>query len=136
MARTRDLRRLIESTLNDLKTEYGIPDNGITYRVASDKVMWPHVVFYLESMTPTDMGREDYQLDIDIWAKDQAWALDFTDTIIDLFSFNNAPQETILPTFYLVSSGQIEDPDKTIIHMVVRFTVQTFRRIEENGSND
>ena len=136
MARSNDLRRLIESTLNDLKTTYGIPDRGITYRVASDKVMWPHVVFFLDAMSPTDMGREDYTLDIDIWAKDQAWALDFADAIVDLFSFNNAPQETILPTFYLVSSGQIEDPDKTIIHMVVRFTVQTFRREIENVSDD
>lgn len=128
MARTNDLRTLIESTLATLKTQYGIATNGITYRVASDKTMWPHIVFYMDSMTPTDMGREDYTLDIDIWTKDQPQALNMADTIIDLFSFRNDPQSNILPTFYLVSSGQIEDPDKAIIHMVVRFEVQTFRR--------
>lgn len=128
--RTNDLRRYIEYALNSIKTEYSLPDQAITYRIASDANMYPHIVYEITAMTPTDMGREDYTVDIHVFTKDQAYALNLADGIVDLFSFNNAPQATILPTFYLVSTGNLEDPDKTICHTVVRFEVQNYRRVK------
>lgn len=128
MGRTNTLRQLVEETLQNIKAEYGLPDNSITYRIASDKTMFPHIVFTIDSMTPTDEGREDYTVDIDIWTQDQALALDLVDSTVDLFSFRNDPRRTILPTFYLVSAGNLEDPDKTLCHSVVRFQVQNYRR--------
>lgn len=129
MARTNELRALIETRLGPIKTTYNLADNAITYRVASDKTMFPHIVFYLDSMTPTDMGREDYVLDVDIWTKgDQTTAADIADSVVDLLSFRNDPQQNILPTIYLTSVGNIEDPDKTLCHTVVRFDVQNYRR--------
>ena len=52
------------------------------------------------------------------------------DYIVDLFSFRNDPRKSILPTFYLVSTGNLEDQDKTLCHSVVRFEVQNYRRVQ------
>lgn len=129
MGRTNDLRRLVEETLQQVKTNFGLPQNSITYRLASDKTMFPHIVYTITGMTPTDEGREDYTVDFDIWAKDQILSLEIEDFIVDLFSFRNDPRRNILPTFYLVSTGNLEDPDKTLCHSVVRFEVQNYRRL-------
>ena len=128
MGRTNELRLLVERMLQALKGNFGLAQNRITYRIASDKTMFPHIVFTIDSMTPTDEGREDYTVDIDIWTKDQVLSLEIVDFIVDLFSFRNEPRRTILPTFYLVSAGNLEDPDKTLCHSVVRFQVQNYRR--------
>lgn len=126
MARTNTLRALIVQRLETLTTPYGIEE--ISFRRASDDLMYPHIVFDFVSVTPTDMEREDTVLDIHIWTKDQAVAYNLKDAVIDLFSFSNLPQETILPTFYFTSAGSIDDPDKSICHEVVRFSVQNFER--------
>lgn len=128
MGRTNELRLLVERTLQALKGNFGLAQNSITYRLASDKTMFPHIVYEISGMTPTDEGREDYTVDIDIWTKDQVLSLEMVDFIVDLFSFRNDPRRNILPTFYLVSTGNLEDPDKTLCHSVVRFEVQNYRR--------
>ena len=126
MAMTNDLRILIEERLNSIKTEYGIKE--ISYRLASDHAMFPHVTYDFPTRVPTDMGREDYVLDINVWDKNQARAFEILDAYKDLFAFRNDPQDTILPTFYETSSGSIEDPDKTIIHLVLRLQSQVYER--------
>ena len=128
MGRTNELRLLVERTLQALKGNFGLAQNSITYRLASDKTMFPNIVYEISGMTPTDEGREDYTVDIDIWTKDQVLSLEMVDFIVDLFSFRNDPRRNILPTFYLVSTGNLEDPDKTLCHSVVRFEVQNYRR--------
>ena len=130
MGRTNDLRLLVEMTLQNVKTKFGLAQNSITYRLASDKTMFPHIVYTITGMTPTDEGREDYTVDFDIWTKDQILALEIEDFIVDLFSFRNDPRKNILPTFYLVSTGNLEDQDKTLCHSVVRFEVQNYRRVQ------
>lgn len=130
MAMTNDLRALIVSRLESIKTEYGIKE--ISYRIASDDAMYPHVTYDFTSRIPTDMGREDYVLDIHVWGKDQAQAFEILDTYKDLFAFRNDPQESILPTFYETSSGSVDDPDKTIIHLVLRLQGQVYERSTTN----
>lgn len=129
MSRTNELRKVIQSYLETLRDAYpSITSKSITYLRADPTAMYPHIVYDFSGTDPTDMGREDYTLDINIFDKNQVQALDIADSIVDLFSFENAPQETILPTFYLTSVGNIEDPDKTICHTVVRFDVQNYQR--------
>lgn len=126
MARTNTLRALVVSLLNNIKTQYGIVE--ISFKNASPNAMYPHLVYDFTTTTPMDMGREDRLLDVHIWTKDRALSLEIQDEIIDLFSFNNLPQDTILPTFYFESAGSLDDPDRTICHDVVRFQIQNYER--------
>lgn len=127
-----DLRRLIELRLNSIKTEYGIKEIG--YRLASDQKAFPHVVWTITTITPTDMGRSDVLLDFHVWGREEAVVFTIMDAIRDLLMFRNDPQETILPTFYDMSEGTIDDPDRTLIHGVVRMQCQVYEAGATNAS--
>lgn len=120
-----DLRTLIDSKLNSIKTEYGIKEVG--YRLASDQKMFPHVVWDITTITPTDMGRSDFLIDINVWGKEESVVFNIMDAIKELLMFLNDPQTGILPTFYEMSEGTIEDPDKTLVHGVVRMQCQVYK---------
>lgn len=130
MAMTNYLRALIDTRLNSIKTEYGITEIG--YRLASDQKMYPHVVWDITTTTPADMGREDYLLDFHVWGKAEPAVFTIMDAIKDLFMFRNDPTANILPTFYEMSAGTVDDPDKTLIHGVVRMQCQVY----ETGVTD
>lgn len=136
MAMTNYLRQIIISRLNDIKTTHGITEIG--YRQVQDDSLFPHLVVDFTSMTPTDIGREDYLIDIHIWSNDNKVAFDIQDDIRDMFRFWNAPNEltnqTILPTFYEMSGGQIDDPDKTLCHLVMRVQAQVFESTETSST--
>lgn len=119
-----DLRLLIETRLNSIKTTYGIADIG--YRLASDQKVYPHVVWEFTDITPADMGRSDVLIDIDVWGKDEVTVFEIMEAIRELFQFKNLPNEQILPTFYDQSSGTVEDTDKTLIHGIVRMQCQVY----------
>lgn len=127
---TNELRRIIIDRLNNIKTQYGITEIG--YKRVNNDSLYPHIVVDFSSITPTDMGREDFLMDIHVWSKDNATAFEIMDAVRDLFAFWNAPDELvdqmILPTFFEQSNGQVEDPDKTIIHLVLRYQAQVYAR--------
>lgn len=127
-----DLRKLIDIKLNSIKTTYGIKDIG--YRLASDQKQFPHVVWDITTISPTDMGRNDLLIDFHVWGKDENVVFNVMEAIRKLLQFLNAPDATakILPTFYDMSSGTIEDPDKTLVHGVVRVQCQVY----ETGVTD
>ena len=125
-----DLRKLIDTKLNSIKTTYGIADIG--YRLASNQKLFPHVVWDITTISPTDMGRFDVTLDFHVWGKDETDVFNIMDGIRSLMMFLNAPNSKILPTFYDMSSGIIEDPDKTLVHGVVRIQCQVY----ETGVTD
>ena len=119
-----ELRALITTKLNTIKSEYGIVEIG--YRLASDQKMYPHVIWYIDPITPEDMGRYDFTIDFEVWGKNESKVFSIMEGIEKLFRFNNAPNNTILPTFYTISSGTVEDPDKTLVHGVVRMNCQVY----------
>lgn len=121
-----DLRLLIESRLNSIKTQYGIADIG--YRRASDQKVYPHVVWDITTTQPMDMGRNDYMIDFHVWGRIESNVFDIMDAIRDLLMFWNSPTDSILPTFYEMSGGMIDDPDKTLIHGVVRVQCQVYEK--------
>ena len=129
MAMINELRRIVESRLNSIKTEYGLTE--ISYRIAKRDQMYPHIVFDITDLSPTDMGRTDFLLDLHIWGKDPVVCFNIMDAARDLFAFWNQPgaftDQAILPTFYEMSGGSIEDPDKSIIHLVVRIQGQVYK---------
>ena len=124
MAMINDTRFLIQDRLNAIKTEYGIKE--ISYRIAKNDKLWPHIVYDFTDISPTDMGRSDFTLDIHIWGKDQENCFDIMDAVRDLLTFWNYPTQSVLPTFYEMSGGSIEDPDKSIVHLVLMYQVQVF----------
>ena len=125
--RTNELRAAIMTKLNSIKTEQGI--SSIWYQIADENAMYPHIVFDLTSADIGDMTRNDYTLDIEVFTyKDMAKAEDIADAIEDLFSYVNAPQVGILPTFYPEIRTEVEDPDKNITRQLVRMTCQLYDR--------
>lgn len=130
MLMTNDLRLLIDQQLNSIKTEYGIADIG--YRRASDQKVYPHVVWDITTTQPMDMGRTDYMLDFHIWGREETVVFNIMDAIRDLLMFKNLPTteltEDILPTFYDMSGGTVDDPDKTLVHAVIRFQCQVYKK--------
>ena len=132
MAMTNDLRLVIQNRLNSIKTEYGLTE--VSYRVAMNDQIFPHIVYDFTTITPTDMGREDFLLDVHIWTKDQYAAFNIMDACRDLFMFWNAPNESILPTFFEMSAGSVDDPDKSIVHLVLRLQVQVYEAGETDSA--
>ena len=132
MAMINDLRLVIQNKLNSIKTEYGLTE--VSYRVAMNDQMFPHIVYDFTTITPTDMGREDFLLDVHIWTKDQYAAFNILDACRDLLMFWNAPNESILPTFFEMSAGSVDDPDKSIVHLVLRLQVQVYEAGETDSA--
>lgn len=132
MAMINDLRLVIQNRLNSIKTEYGLTE--VSYRVAMNDQMFPHIVYDFTTITPTDMGREDFLLDVHIWTKDQYAAFNILDACRDLLMFWNAPNESILPTFFEMSAGSVDDPDKSIVHLVLRLQVQVYEAGETDSA--
>lgn len=130
---TNTLRALIQTKLLALKDTFSIQE--VSYRVASNDQIFPHIVYDFTSITPSDMGREDYLIDIHIWDRSdhQARAFNILDAISKALAFDNAPGEVILPTFYEQSVGQIDDPDKTLVHLVYRAQAQVY---DQGVTND
>lgn len=129
---TNDTRRVIEARLNSIKTEFNIAE--ISYRLASEDRLYPHIVWNITGITPADMGREDFSIEVDVWTKDQAQAFDIAEAVKELFCFWNAPNADILPTFYEENTITVEDPDKSIIHVVVRLTGHVYDAQNQGGN--
>ncbi len=123
---TNELRRVVESRLNSIKTRYNISE--ISYRLASPDALYPHIVYDFAAVNPRDQGRYDYTIDVHVWTKDQFTAFAIGDAVADLFSYVNSPQETILPTFYETTVFQVEDPDTSICHVVARLEGQNYKK--------
>lgn len=119
--RTNDLRKLIKRELDKVVTSY--------YRSAPVDAMYPHAVFSFRTVYLGDFSRDDYSLDVDIWCRrNPAQAEDIADSICDAFNFLNAPQDTILPTFFREARINVEDEDKDLDRITLRFSIQNYER--------
>lgn len=119
MSKTAELRKLIREKLQTIQ--------GETYhREAPRDAVYPYKTFTLQSVTFTD-ARDDFDLCVDIWHRGD-WKVieEIADAIEKLFQNTNLPQKTILPTFFRESRYNLEDPDKTLQHIQLRFLVQLY----------
>lgn len=119
MSKTAELRKLIKAQMQTTP--------GETYhREAPSDAAYPYKTFTLKSVIFTD-ARDDFDLCVDIWHRGD-WKVveEIADQIEELFRNTNLPQETILPTFFRDSRYNLEDPDKTLNHIQLRFNVQLY----------
>lgn len=119
MSKTAELRKLVKEQLQTIQ--------GETYhREAQNDASFPYKTFTLQSVTFTD-ARDDFDLCVDIWHRgDWKEVEEIADQIEKLFQNTNLPQETILPTFFRENRYNLDDPDKTLKHIQLRFNVQLY----------
>lgn len=130
MAKINDLRALIVSQLNTIKSTYGIAD--IFYQVAQDTAMFPHIVYDFGNMRalPEGFARRDIELYINVYDKQESTVLinNIADAVEELLEAQNLPQTNILPTFYYVNRKDLPDEDKSIKHIQIEFSIQNYER--------
>lgn len=122
--RTNELRRAVIEKLEVLKPKYGIKE--IYFERANDGALFPHLVVTFSGDNISDFYRKDYTVDVDVYTKKQADAIDIGDDIEDIFCNLNSPNDDILPTFFMQAKIFLDDSDKTIVHEVLRMQCQLY----------
>ena len=119
MSKTATLRKLITTKLQTVQ-------GGTYHRKAPNDADFPYKTFTLNSVSFVDV-RDDFDLCVDIWHRGD-WKVveEIADQIEKLFQNENLPQSTILPTFFRENRYNLEDPDKTLQHIQLRFLVQLY----------
>ena len=119
MSKTTALRGLISEQLQTVQ--------GATYhKTAIPNAVFPYKTYLLESINYLDSTRDDYDLVIDIWDRspDQKTVEEIADQIEALFNVANIPSPPIYSTFFRDGRNTLDDPDKTLQHIQLRFLVQ------------
>lgn len=121
MGKTLLLRKLIKTQLQKVE--------GETYhRKAPKDAVYPYKTFRLSSASFVD-ERDDQELEVDIWdrADDPKSAEELADEIETLFHGANLPAPPIYPTFFRENRRHVDDPDKALQHIQLRFLVQLYK---------
>ena len=119
MSKTATLRKLITTKLQTVQ-------GGTYHRKAPNDADFPYKTFTLNSVSFVDV-RDDFDLCVDIWHRGDCKVVEeIADQIEKLFQNANLPQSTILPTFFRENRYNLEDPDKTLQHIQLRFLVQLY----------
>lgn len=121
MSKTKLLRKLVKEQLQTVPGE-------THHRRAPDDATYPYKTFTLSGGTFTD-ARDDLDLDVDIWdrSKDPKKAEDIADQVEALFNDANLPAHPIYPTFFREARYTLDDPDKDLQHIQLRFRVQLYK---------
>lgn len=121
MNKTRLLRKLIKAQLQTVPGE-------THHRKAPAEAAYPYKTFTLSGGTFTD-ARDDLDLDVDIWdrSRDPKTVEDIADRIETLFNDANLPAPPIYPTFFRENRYTLDDPDKDLQHIQLRFRVQLYK---------
>lgn len=121
MSKTLALRGLVNEQLQTVQ--------GAAYhRHAAADARYPYKTYTLESINFPDSTRDDFDLVIDIWDRspDQKTVEEIADQIERLFNVTNLPRPPIYTTFFRDGRSNLEDPDKTLQHIQLRFIVQLY----------
>lgn len=120
MAKTKELRKLITKQLKNIS-------GGVYHRLAPKNAAYPYMTFRLNNVSFTD-ARDDYELEVDIWdrSQDLKTAEDIADQTERLFACVNLPTPPIYPTIFREGRNTLDDPDKTLQHIQLRFLVQLY----------
>lgn len=98
-------------------------------RLADKNAMYPHIVFDLENLLlENDLScRHDYELIIDLYfLKNPVACNDIADEVIELLNKKFDEGTSTVSTFYFESLNVVEDENKDINHIQIKFTVQTY----------
>ena len=121
MSKTATLRKLIREKLQT------VPGESF-HRTAPKDAAYPYKTFTLASVAFPDSLRDDFELEVDVWDRAQDWkaAEEIADQIEALFNDTNLPQPPIYPTFFRENRYSLDDPDKNLQHIQLRFLVQLY----------
>ena len=120
MNKTKNLRKLVNERLQTVQ-------GGTYHRAAPKDAPFPYKVFTLTSVSFTDT-RDDSMLEVDIWDRslDPKTAEDMADEIEALFDGANLPAPPLFPTFFRDARFFLDDPDRNLQHLQLRFLVQLY----------
>ncbi len=120
MSKTKTLRKL---AFDQLQTVPG----GTYHKTAPKDAPYPYKVFTLTSASFMD-ARDDIALDVDIWDRsiDPKAAEDIADDVETLFRESNIPAPPLFPTIFRDGRYTLDDPDKNLQHIQLRFIVQLY----------
>ena len=123
MTKTNELKKLIKSIISEVINTCG-------FKKVPKDTMYPHATFSFSSVNLGDMNRNDYIIDVDLWDKGESTKRidEIADNLEEVFNNKNIPQDSILPTFYLMDRRNVEDEDKDIQHVLLRIEVQNYER--------
>lgn len=121
MNKTIILRKLITEKLLTVQ-------GGVYHRIAPKDAAYPYKTFTLSSVSFVD-ARDDMEVEVDIWDRsiDAKTAEDIADQVEALFACANFPTPPIYPTFFRENRYTLDDPDKTLQHIQLRFLVQLYK---------
>ena len=122
MAKTKLLRKLVKEQLETVP-------GGTYHKKAFPDSVYPYKTFRINSTTFTD-ARDDFLLEVDVWDlntnEDPKVADDIADQVERLFSGVNLPDPPIYTTFFRDARFSLDDPDKNMQHIQLRFLVQLY----------
>ena len=120
MGKTKLLRKLVKGQLETIP-------GGTYHRTAPKDATYPYKTFTMASAAFTD-ARDDMELEVDIWDRslDPKAAEDIADQVEALFRDANLPAPPIFPTFFRENRYTLDDPDKNLQHIQLRFLVQLY----------
>ena len=124
MRKTAALRKLIYEKLQTVPGES-------YHRTAPKDAAFPYKTFSLSSVVFQDSLRDDFELEVDIWDRAKDWKAveEIADQVEALFNDANLPQLTIYPTFFRENRYSLDDPDKNLQHIQLRFLVQLYEEV-------
>lgn len=125
MSKTAALRKLARRKLQTTP--------GETYhRTAPKDAVYPYKTYELTSVAFPNSLRDDFELTVDIWGRSSDWkpVEEIADQIERLFNDANLPEPPIYPTFFRENRYELEDPDKSLQHIQLRFLVQLYETEE------
>ena len=125
MAKTAALRKLVYTQMQTVP-------GGTYHKHAPKDAPYPYKVFTLASAAFIDSARDDVELEIDLWdrSEDPKILEEIADQIEKLFNDANLPRHPIYPTFFRDARYTLDDPDKTLQHIQLRFLVQLYETEE------
>ena len=119
MSKTPTLRKLVNEKLQTVP-------GGTYHKKAPKDASYPYKVFTLTSATFPNLDRDDKELEVDLWnrGEDQKTLENIADEIEALFNGTVYPAPPIYPAFFRENRFDLDDPDKDLQHIQLRFLVQ------------
>lgn len=121
MSKTTELRRIVKAMLQT------VPGEAYHKRPPATAA-FPYKVFRLTSVNFPNSDRDDLELEVDIWDRnptdDPKVAESIADQVEVLFNSTIKPEPPLYPAFFRENRYDLDDPDKTLQHIQLRFSVQ------------
>lgn len=119
MSKTTDLRKLVNEKLRTVQ-------GGTYHKKAPADASYPYKTFRLDSVAIPNSDRDDVELEVNLWNRfpDQKQLEELADQIEALFDGAIYPAPPIYPAFFRENRYDLEDPDKSLQHIQLRFLVQ------------